>query len=108
VAMVFGFMYYLGKPNQKAEDSILDRVAFWGFTVGTLGFTLSFLYSGKESVARRYAAHLPEWVPYDRIGSLFAALVVATSILFVVRFLSRLVLAGRDYPRAPLAHGAAA
>lgn len=108
VAMVFGFMYYLGKPHQKAEDSFLDRVAFWGFTAGTLGFTLSFLYSGKESVARRYAVHLPEWVPYDRIGSLFAALVVASTILFVVRFLSRLALAGRDYPRASLAHGTAA
>lgn len=108
VAMVFGFMYYLGKPHQNAEDSVLDRVAFWGFTAGTLGFTLSFLYSGKESVARRYAVHLPEWVPYDRIGSLFAALVVASSLLFIVRFLSRLSLAGRDYPRASLAHGTAA
>ena len=108
VAMVFGFMYYLGKPNQQAGDSFLDRIAFWGFTAGTLGFSLSFLYSGKESVARRYAVHLPEWVPYDRIGSLFAALVVASSLLFIVRFLTRLALAGRDYPRAPLAHGAAA
>lgn len=108
VAMVFGFMYYLGKPNQKAGDSFLDRIAFWGFTAGTLGFSLSFLYSGKESVARRYAVHLPEWVPYDRVGSLFAALVVASSLLFIVRFLSRLALAGRDHPRASLAHGTAA
>jgi cytochrome c oxidase subunit I len=108
VAMVFGFMSYLGKPNRDTGDSFLDRVAFWGFTAGTLGFSLSFLYSGKESVARRYAVHLPEWVPYDRIGSLFAALVVVSSLLFIIRFLSRLTLAGRDYPRAPLAHGTAA
>jgi cytochrome c oxidase subunit I len=108
VAMVFGFMYYLGKPNQEAGDSFLDRIAFWAFVAGTLGFSLSFLYSGKESVARRYAVHLPEWVPYDRIGSLFAVLVVASSLLFIVRFLSRLAPAGRDYPRAPLAHGTAA
>ena len=106
VAMVFGFMYYLGKPNQLAADGFLDRAAFWGFTAGTLGFVLSFLYSGKESVARRYAVHLPEWVPYDRIGSVFAALVVASSLLFVGRFLFSLRLAGRDYPRASLAHGA--
>jgi cytochrome c oxidase subunit 1 len=107
VAMVFGFMYYLGKPNQRSGDSFLDRAAFWGFTAGALGFTLSFLYSGKESVARRYAAHLPEWVPYDRIGSLFAALVLASCLLFVIRFLSHLGLAGRDYPRASLVHGTA-
>lgn len=107
VAMVFGFMYYLGKPDQKAADSLIDRAAFWGFVIGSLGFTLTFLYSGKESVARRYAVHLPEWVPFDRIGSLFAALVVACSLFFVLRFLFRLGLAGRDYPRASLAQGAA-
>jgi cytochrome c oxidase subunit I len=106
VAMVFGFLYYLGKPGRDASDSVLDRAAFWGFTAGSLGFVLSFLYAGKESVARRYAVHLPEWLPYDRLGSLFAVLVVASALLFVVRFLSRLGLAGRDYPRATLAHGA--
>ena len=107
VAMVFGFMYYLGKSNQNAADSLLDWVAFWGFASGALGLALSFLYSGKESVARRYAVHLPQWVPYDRIGSLFAALVLISSLLFIVRFLSRLGPAGRDYPRASLAHGSA-
>ncbi len=107
VAMVFGFMYYLGKPNQTAGDSVIDRAAFWAFTIGSLGFTLTFLYSGKQSVARRYAVHLPEWVPYDRIGSLFAAVVLTASLVFVVRFLSRLRLAGRDYPRASLAYGTA-
>lgn len=106
IAMVFGFMYFLGKPDRQAQDSLFTRAAFWGFVAGTLGFTLSFLYSGRESVARRYAVHLPEWVPYDRIGSMFAALVVASSLLFVVHFLSRLRLAGRDYPRASLALGA--
>ncbi len=108
VAMVFGFMYYLGRPTQHAPDSWLDRAAFWGFSTGALGFTLSFLYAGKESVARRYAVHLPEWLPYDRIGSFCAALVIASALLFVGRFFSRLGAAGRDYPRAPLAQGAAA
>ena len=108
VAMVFGFMYYVGKPRQDAQDSFLDRAAFWGFTTGSLGFTLSFLYSGKEGVPRRYAAHLPEWVPYDRIGSAFSMLVIASALVFIVRFLSRLGLSSRDYPRATLARSAAA
>ena len=107
VAMVFGFMYYLGKPYQEAPDSLLDRAAFWGFTAGSLGFTLNLLYSGKVSVPRRYAAHLPEWVPYDRIGSVFAVLVIASALVFMVRFLTRLGLAGRDYQRASLARSAA-
>lgn len=108
VAMVFGFMYYIGKPSQDAQDSLLDRAAFWGFTVGVLGFILSFLYSGKESVPRRYAEHLPEWVPYDRIASVFVVLVIASVLVFIVRFLTRLSLSGRDYPRATLARSAAA
>ncbi|MDD5324397.1 MAG: cbb3-type cytochrome c oxidase subunit I [Polaromonas sp.] len=108
VAMLFGFMYYLGKPDQNAQDSVVDRAAFWGFTIGALGFTLSFLYSGKESVPRRYAEHLPQWVPYDRVASVFAILVIASVLVFMVRFLARLGLSGRDYPRATLARTAAA
>lgn len=108
VAMVFGFMYYLGKAHQADEDTLLDRIAFWGFTSGTLGFTLSFLYAGRESVARRFAVHLPQWIPYDRIGSLFAALVVLSSLMFIARFLLRLGQAGRNHSRAPLAHGSVA
>lgn len=108
VTMVFGFMYYLGKPGQHAEDGIVDRAAFWLFTASTLGFTLSFLYSGRQSVARRYAEHLPEWVPYDRIASVFALLVIAATLVFVLRFLARLGPARRDYPRATLAAGATA
>lgn len=103
IAMIFGFMYYLGKPEQNAADSLVDRAAFWAYTVGTMGFTLSFLYSGKQSVARRYADHLPEWLPYDRIGSLFALLVIGATAVFLVRFLARLGLARRDHPRASLA-----
>lgn len=107
VAMVFGFMYYLGKPKQNSEDSLLDRAAFWGFTLGSLGFTISLLHSGMESVPRRYAVHLPQWVPYDRIGAIFAMLVLASALVFIVRFLARLGLSRRDYPRATLARSAA-
>jgi cytochrome c oxidase subunit 1 len=108
VTMVFGFMYYVGKPARNARGSVLDRAAFWLFTVATLGFTLSFLYSGQASVARRYAAHLPEWIPYARLGSVFAALVIAAVLVFLVRFLGSLRMAGRDAPRAAPVRGAAA
>lgn len=105
--MVFGFMYYLGKPDRNAEDGFIDRAAFWVFTAGALGFTLSFLYAGKEGAARRYAEHFPEWVPYDRAGSVFAMLVIAAVLVFLVRFFMRLGPAGHDYPRASLTGGAA-
>jgi cytochrome c oxidase subunit 1 len=105
LAMIFGFMYYLGKPEQDAPDSLLDRVAFWAYTIGTLGFVLSFLYAGKESVARRYAAHLPEWVPYDQVGAAFAVLVLSASLWFMLRFFARLGLARRDHTRASMPCG---
>jgi cytochrome c oxidase subunit 1 len=85
VSMIFGFMYYL----RKAEDDALDRAGFWAYAIASLGFTATFLLSGKESVPRRYALHLPEWMPYDRIASLFAVIIVAAVLLFVVRFLGR-------------------
>ncbi len=108
VTMVFGFLYYIGKPARESVDGLLDRVALWLFVVCTLGFTLSFLYSGKESVARRYAAHLPEWVPYDRVGAVFAACIVLAVLVFSVRFLLRLPAASLDAPRAAFARGAGA
>jgi cytochrome c oxidase subunit 1 len=108
VTMVFGFMYYLGKPDHETDDHLIDRIAFWLFTSSTLGFTLSFLYSGKESVARRYAAHLPEWVPYDRIGAVFAMLVIASALVFMVRFFSRIRLARHDFQRVPMVRSATA
>ncbi|MBC7811594.1 MAG: cbb3-type cytochrome c oxidase subunit I, partial [Burkholderiales bacterium] len=107
ITMVFGFMYYLGKDYRDDQDSLLDRAAFWGFTIGSLGLSLSFLYSGKESVPRRYAAHLPEWIPYDRVASVFAMLVIACVLLFIVRFLACLGRAGRDYQRTNLVRSAA-
>jgi cytochrome c oxidase subunit 1 len=107
VAMVFGFMYYLGKPNENAKDSPIDVAAFWAFVIGTMGFTMSFLYSGKISVPRRYAEHLPEWVPYDRLASYFVMLLIAAVLVFIFRFFSRLSFAGRDYQRASQARSLA-
>lgn len=87
-AMVFGFMYHLGRGPAGATNA-LDRIAVWLFALGGAGFALVFLYSGKEGVPRRWAAHLPEWVGYDRIGSLFALAVIVAVLIFALRFLVR-------------------
>jgi len=87
-AMVFGFMYFLGHDRETGE-SVLDRLAVWVFALGGLGFAFVFLYSGKEGVPRRWAVHLPEWVAYDRLASLFAVGVTAAVLVFVLRFLLR-------------------
>jgi len=108
VSMLFGFMYYIGKPAGQLRDALIDRLAYWLYFAGALGFTLTFLYSGKESVARRYAEHLPAWVPYDRIGTCFAALAIAAALVFALRFLCRLTEAGRSHQRASAPYAPAA
>ncbi len=108
VAMVYGFMYYLGKPNQQSKDGWLSRLAFWGYAFGGIGLVLCFLYGGKQSVARRYADHLPQWMPYDQIASVFALLVIASTLVFIFTFFGRLGLAGGDRQRASLARTATA
>jgi len=87
-AMVFGFMYFLGHDRETGEN-VLDRLAVWVFALGGVGFALVFLYAGKEGVPRRWAVHLPEWVAYDQIASLFALAVMAAVLVFAVRFLLR-------------------
>ncbi len=89
-AMLFGFGYYLAKVGGALKGSALDAVSFWTFAIGGLAFSGMFLLSGRNSVPRRWAVHLPEWVPYDRVASVFAVLVVAAVVVFLVRFLSRL------------------
>jgi cytochrome c oxidase subunit 1 len=88
LAMIFGFMYYLSKTEGHSEDNPLDRLAFWAYIAASLGFVGMFLYSGVQSVPRRWAVHLPQWVPYDQVASLFAVIIVAATLLFVLRFLS--------------------
>lgn len=86
-SMLFGFMYYLGQQEvQNLSVSPVDRTAFWGFVVGALGFVFTFLYSGSVGVPRRYGEHLAMWVGYDRIASLFIVLILASVLVFVVRF----------------------
>jgi cytochrome c oxidase subunit 1 len=107
MTMVFGFMYSLGRGRPRTAGW-LDRASFWMFVVATLGFTMSFLYSGRASVPRRFAVHLPEWVPYDRVASVFAVLVIAAVSVFVLRFLFRLRAATQDAPATASLRGAVA
>ena len=57
---------------------------------------LAFLSAGAASVPRRYAAHLPEWLSYDRAGSIGAALAILGVLILVLRFLFRMPSAARE------------
>jgi cytochrome c oxidase subunit 1 len=84
--MFLCFVTYIGTTG----SSMLASVAFWLYGVGGSVFVLAFLSGGAVSVPRRYAVHLPEWLPYDRAGSIGAALVIVGTLIFVLGFLARL------------------
>lgn len=96
VAMAFGFMAWLVRGKQVTELTGIDRVAFWTYLGGAIGFVMVFLVSGALSVPRRWAVHLPEWVFQDKVGTVFAALVVVGAILFVYRFVRGLSVSRTD------------
>lgn len=83
IPMILAFMYYL--TNMKAAHT--DRWTVLAYLVSGLGFVFMFLYAGRHSVPRRWAEHLPEWILYDRIASVFALFVLLVTIFLVSRFL---------------------
>lgn len=97
IPMLLAFMCYLVRgraiPAPRSGDGIVGATYF----VAGLGFVLMFLYSGRHSVPRRWAVHFPEWMVYDQIASIFAAVLVLATTVFVLRFLFGLrhFLAGR-------------
>ena len=88
VAMMFGFMYHLGK-SAGATDTAVDRASFWMYVTGGFAFSAMFLASGAVSIPRRWAVHLEPWIAYDRLATLFALVVVLGAVVFVARFLGR-------------------
>jgi cytochrome c oxidase subunit I len=83
MAMMIGFMTYLTDPQPRYGFAWLG---FWLYVGGGTVFVLAFLLAGSASVPRRYAVHLPEWLPYDRMGSISAALAVTGVLILVARF----------------------
>jgi cytochrome c oxidase subunit I len=93
VSMLFGFMYFLGLST-GSSDSALDRASVWLYLVGGLGFGVSFLAAGAVSVPRRWAVHMAPWMMWDRLGVVFALLIVVGAVTFLTTFLRRARMAG--------------
>ncbi|HEX5477691.1 MAG TPA: cbb3-type cytochrome c oxidase subunit I [Burkholderiales bacterium] len=89
--MALAFMYHLAGSRANDRENAADRLGFPVYLVGGLGFVLAFLAAGHASVPRRFAVHLPEWLPYDRAGSVGAILVVAAMLAFTVRIVAGLL-----------------
>jgi cytochrome c oxidase subunit 1 len=95
MAMAFGFMAWLTRAR-AAEG--LSGASYWGllcYVIGGVGVSVMFLVGGAMSVPRRWAVHVPEWFMQDRVGSLFAVISIAGTLVLLGRFVARLAVPGR-------------
>ncbi len=61
-------------------------MGYWLYVVGGIIFVLAFLLAGSASVPRRYAEHVAQWLPYDRMGSIGASIAITGVLILVARF----------------------
>jgi cytochrome c oxidase subunit 1 len=97
--MLLAFMYHLIGDRADRPDRGGDRWGLAAYLLGGLMFVGMFLASGHASVPRRYAVHFVQWMPYDRVGSIGAVLVISAMLLFAARICHGLL-------KAPVRSGA--
>lgn len=90
VSMILAFLNWAARGERPAPFNLLDKAALGAFIAGGMGFVLMFLASGRASVPRRWAVHLPEWIGYDRIASAFALVILLSATTIVLGALTRL------------------
>jgi cytochrome c oxidase subunit 1 len=100
--MVLAFMYHV--VGQRTPAHAGDRLSFPLYLFGGLMFVFAFLAAGHLSTPRRFAVHLPQWLPYDQVGAVGAALVIAAMLVFSVQIVVGLL---RPPGHAVAAHAAA-
>lgn len=91
MAMILAFINWLSNQEKAQGFSRLDKAMLWTFAISTFTYALIFLMSGQASIPRRMAVHLPQWVWYSQLGSLFAAGVVLSSMVIVARALAGII-----------------
>jgi cytochrome c oxidase subunit 1 len=94
VAMVFGFMVWLTRKEETLAGTSLG--AFVAYAVGGFGFAAVLLIAGAQSVPRRWAAHMPEWLWQDHLSALFALLVVLGTAFFLIRYVARFAASPKE------------
>jgi cytochrome c oxidase subunit 1 len=88
--MVIGFGLHLASVNKVLNEGA-QRLFFKLYFASGLAFCLAFLAGGWASVPRRWAQHLPEWLPYNQAATLAAVLVVVAMTGLVVAITRRLL-----------------
>lgn len=89
LSMLVAFMFYI-TSNNGHKDGLFDKVSVWLYGASGIAFSFIFLLSGANSVPRRWAVHLPEWVALNKVGAILGVLVFLLMTILVIRFLVRI------------------
>jgi cytochrome c oxidase subunit 1 len=81
--MVLALLYHV--IGERRPTGAAAGIGIPLYLFGGLIFVFAFLAAGHVSTPRRFAVHLPVWLPYDRAGSIGAALVVAAMLVFTLQ-----------------------
>lgn len=88
--MLLAFMFHISRDESRDGYGMATDLSFWSFMVGALLFVFMFLYSGYQSIPRRFAAHSEAWIPYDQVATLFGVIVLASMLVFIFKLFSRI------------------
>lgn len=96
VTMILGFINWLSNQEKAAGFSGLEKTMLWTFAGSAFAYALMFLVSGQASIPRRWAVYLPDWVGYSQVASLFAAGVVVSAMVIILRALGGIAKPARQ------------
>lgn len=103
--MIMALLFHvIGSRTRQASEINADKLSLTIYAIGAMAFSLAFLHAGQLSVPRRFAVHMPEWVPNDRAGSIAAMLVILGMLWFAGRIIVGLLRA-RDGGDSPVDSG---
>ncbi len=91
VSMILAFINWIANQEKPTSFGKVDSIMMWVFACGGFAYAFMFLLSGKASIPRRMAVHLPEWVGYSQVASLFAATVVIGASFIIISALGRVI-----------------
>lgn len=96
VTMILAFINWIANQEKASGFSVLEKAMLWSFACSAFAYAFMFLMSGQASVPRRWAVHLPEWLWYSQVASVFAAGVVISAMAIIVRAMVGIVKPARQ------------
>jgi len=89
--MVLALLYHV--IGQRVPARAADTPGFVLYLLGGLVFVFAFLAGGHISTPRRFAVHQPQWLAYDQLGAIGAALLIVAMLVFSAHIVTALLRA---------------